>query len=213
MTRRTSGPRLLPGSPPPPGDPVRTAGADGLLGIVIDTSVFLSITYLRPLLVSASVGDLAVYWSPPIQREIAKVVVREVILRVLRDASGSSPADAIPAVRRAVNSVSVALEDQLAEAERVFRLVTDLSSIRDADVEVIADPADRMVLRTALASGAQYILSLDNRHLPHGTVFHGVECWHPDTYLTTFYQQNPEAYRRATRGARTLPAAIRRLLP
>jgi hypothetical protein len=165
------------------------------------------------LLASATVGDVAVLWSPPLQREIAKVVYREGVLRLLRETKASSPGGAVPEVRLAFNSLGEQIEAQLAQVERAFRLVPDVSGIEQSLVEAIKDPADRMALRTALIGGARHILSLDERHLPHDVVFHGVRCWHPDTFLTIFYQQNPDANRRASAGVRMLPAAVRRLLP
>ena len=78
----------------------------------------------------------------------------------------------------------------------------------------MVDPDDRLHIRSARAAGANYFLTLDNRHLPHGAIYGGVACWHPDTFLTLFYQQNPAAYDRAKRAIKDLPDALRmRLLP
>jgi hypothetical protein len=60
-------------------------------------------------------------------------------------------------------------------------------------------------------------LTFDNCHLPHGATFAGVQCWHPDTFLTLYCHQNPDARTRARRSiacaaSRVSPETRRRLL-
>jgi hypothetical protein len=76
------------------------------------------------------------------------------------------------------------------------------------DVGCVADPDDRPHMLAAHAAGVPYLLTLDERHLPHGMIVAGVQCWHPDTFLTLFYQQNPNAYRRTRQRITTLPSAL-----
>jgi hypothetical protein len=127
--------------------------------LVIDTNTFLSLDYLRPLLASARVGDLVVLWSPPMQREIERVVYRQGVIDRLRRSSSESPALAVPEVRETFNAIGAMLEAALAETEQVFHLVVDWYLIDDTLVSAITDPADHIILRTALAGRATLILS------------------------------------------------------
>lgn len=148
------------------------------------------------------------------QRELAKVAYRKHILAALRAMPPDSAPTALAAmVTRTVEAIATALDAQLTELERFFRF-SPRAAIDDAILADVADSADRSVLHAALAGRASYLLTLDQRHLPHGTVFGGVQCWPPDTFLTLFYQQNPDAYVRVRRGITLLSDAItRRLLP
>lgn len=181
--------------------------------MAIDTNVVFHGEYCQPLAASAELGDLAVYWSPTIQREIAKVTYREHVLAALR-ATPHRRLDDPQALRRMFDSVASVLDAQLTDLEHVFRFVSGRVSVDQATLLAVADEADRPVLEAALATEASYLLSLDQHHFPHGAIVAGVQCWHPDTFLTLFYQQNPGAYERVVIRLPSLPATIkRRLLP
>lgn len=136
---------------------------------------------------------------------------------VYREGMASALAGGPPSaatLRRRFDRIASDLEEQLFELERSFRYADGEAAVDPALLAAVADPNDRPVRRAALAAGAPYLLSLDRRHLPHGTTFHGVRCWHPDTFLTLFYEQNPDAYRRAVDLVRETPTTVRRrLLP
>ena len=181
--------------------------------VAVDTNVVFRGEYCQPLAASARLGDLAVYWSPTIQREIAKVTYREHVLAALR-ATPHRRLDNVPALRQLFDTVASVLDAQLTDLEHVFRFVPSRVAVDEAALSAVADAADRPILHAALTADAPYLLSLDERHFPHGAVVAGVQCWHPDTFLTLFYQQNPGAYERVVLRLPTLPAPIkRRLLP
>jgi predicted nucleic acid-binding protein len=207
------GPTARSGSPPPPPgahDLVLRTGRT--LGVVIDTSAYLQVDLLRPLLVCAARGFLRVAWSTSIQREIEKVVYREGVARLVRDQRLEQTALAT-LVRAEIDRLAAELEQQFRVVERSFVLVSTIESVDSALLTAVIDPADRPVLATAIAAGAHILLSLDQRHLPHGTVFQGVECWHPDTFLTLFFQQNPDVYDQVSQVVSSVRPTIRRLLP
>ena len=145
---------------------------------------------------------------------MAKVAFREHVLVALRAMPpGSPPAFLAATVTRTFEAVASAVDAQLTDLERFFRFAPQ-AAVDDAILAEVADAADRAVLRAALAGGASYLLTLDQRHLPHGTIFGGVQCWHPDTFLTLFYQQNPDTYVWVRREIPLLSGAInQRLLP
>ena len=185
------------------------------MAVVADTNTLLDWYYRAPLFASATAGDLAVHSSSVIARQMAKVVYRANVLAAIRSPRSGDLGRSIEAILREVfDRIAEGLDDQLSGLERTFRSVTNLDAVEDPLLDVLADAGDRLVLRTALAAGVPYLLSLDQRHLPHGAVFHGVQCWHPDSFLTLFYQQNPDAYERAVSRVQSAPASIRRrLLP
>ena len=58
----------------------------------------------------------------------------------------------------------------------------------------LQDEKDWPVLAGAVATGCQYLLSLDQKSFPHGQGWRNVVFWHPDTFLTAFFQADAEAY-------------------
>lgn len=216
MTDAPLGPAARRTTPAPPsGDHDLTIITDVPSAVVVDTNTLLDGSYLAPLSVSARYRDLAVFWSSAIARQMVKVVYRGNVLAALRRPTADDAGRSMASTLRAVfDRIAEGLDDQLAELERTFRSATNLDAVEEALLDVLSDVGDRPVLRTALAAEAPYLLSLDQRHFPHGAVFYGVQCWHPDSFLTLFYQQNPAAHERAADGVRRVPASIRRrLLP
>ena len=181
---------------------------------MIDTNSLLDGYYRIPLRTSAAIGHLAVFWSPTIERELAKVVYREHVLVAVASAAAAGGNPDPARLRDLFDRLADDLESQLFDLERWFRYATGEVNVDPAALEGVTDPADRQVLRAARAAGAPYLLALDRRHVPHGAIFEGVQCWHPDTFLTLFYQQNPAAFVRAARALADTPESIRqRLLP
>ena len=167
--------------PTAPGVPIPVVG---------DTNVLLTPEYRRPLLASAIAGDLAVFWSPAIEREYAKVISRETTLATIRRMPPDQPRAAVVlTLRRMFDTTAATLDAQLAYLERHLRSAVDPDLLDPMSLLAVSDAADRPVLAAALAAQAPYLLSLDARHFPHGAVFTGVRCWHPDTFLTAFFQQ------------------------
>jgi predicted nucleic acid-binding protein len=183
------------------------------LTVVIDTSTYLQVDLLRPILSCALLGVLRVVWSPAIQREIANVVYRERIARFIRDRPSAESATLARDARAEFDRMAIEIETQFLAAERVFSFAPAPHQVAPALLSAVLDPGDRPVLAAALASGAAIILSNDQRHLRHGSDFHGVECWHPDTFLTVLFQQNPQAYRQVTQAIDSIKSTIQRLLP
>lgn len=46
----------------------------------------------------------------------------------------------------------------------------------------------------ALAVGASFLLSLNQSDFPHGATHRSVVFWHPDTFLTAYFQSDQDAY-------------------
>jgi predicted nucleic acid-binding protein len=171
---------------------------------VVDTNV-LFMRYVEPLVASAEAGDLAVYWSGTIVREFCKVAHRALLADALvGDIEALSDRRALTAlISRVVAETHGLIEQRLRLLDLTFRWSPDT----DAPVgfEDVSDPSDRPLFRAAHAAGADTLLTLDRRHLPHGRVLSGVLCWHPDTFLSLLYRQDPAAYERARRGIRRRP--------
>lgn len=211
MTASSGRPVPGPTSPsPPPGRHDLSSPSGAPVAVTIDTGVLFDGNARLPLVASAQGGHLAVYWSPPIQREFAKVAFRGAVLAALRAEPFSESSRTL--IWRTFDRTAEAIETQCAELERWFTFASGLATVDETLLDVLSDAADRPILRTALAAQTTFLLSLDQRHFPHGTIFHGVQCWHPDTFLTLFYQQNPAAYAFAAKSVNDLPAAIKQRL-
>jgi predicted nucleic acid-binding protein len=213
--RPVTPPRARPGSPPPPPGTTDLDGPSGqTLRVVADTNALLRRDYRLPLAASAEAGDLEVCWSAWIRDEIRQVVWRSAMEQLDRRVrAGIRPEERFPIMREAIESATDRLDLQIAFLEARFRTGPDVSVPDDALPDV-KDADDRPVIELARSVGAPYLLTLDERHLPHGAVIGGVQCWHPDTFLTLFYTQRPDAYLRAIAIIRTLPEAVTsRILP
>jgi predicted nucleic acid-binding protein len=208
-------PRAFSGTPlPPPGSHDLGLRASSPLKVFIDTNVFFQWIYRAPLAASAREGDLLVFWSPAIQAEITRVSERETTAAATRRAQILPPEERQPAIDATLAHVNAELRAQFAALEPFFQVVATPVMADAIDLTDLSDPDDRHHILAARAAGAPFFLTLDQLHLPYGSIFAGVQCWHPDTFLTLFYQQNPDAYTRARRSIGRLPAALtRRILP
>jgi predicted nucleic acid-binding protein len=208
-------PRAFPGTPPPPpGTHDLRLLASSSLRVFIDTNVYFHWSYRAPLAAGAREGDLAVFWSAEIQAEITRVSEREMMAAATRRAQSLPSAERQRAIDATLACVTAERSAQFAALEPFFRVVAG-SAMDDAiELNGLSDPDDRPHILAARTAGAPFLLTLDHLHLPHGAIFAGVQCWHPDTFLTLFYQQNPHAYARARRAIKKLPALLgRRILP
>lgn len=131
-------------------------------------------------------------------REVSKVVCRTAALKALTAYAPDVPLSS-HVLRAAIDSAVARLEAKVREVETVFQYALPAKVVPDEVVKAVPDAADWVLIQTALGNNATVLLTLDQRHLPHGAIIAGVECWHPDTFLTLFYQQNPDAYRRIRR--------------
>jgi predicted nucleic acid-binding protein len=207
-------PRAFLGIPPPPTGIHDLHVSMGAISVFIDTSVYFQTTYRRVLAACVLAGDLVVFWSPEIRAEIARVTERLTSAAIERRDRHRPADEREPAIRLALARVQRDLDAQIAAMAPYFESISKSVSADASDVGGVADPDDRLHILAARAAGALYFLTLDDRHLPHGAVFAGVQCWHPDTFLTLFFRQNPDAYSRARRFINQLPDAVSlRLLP
>jgi predicted nucleic acid-binding protein len=208
-------PRANPGSPPlPPGRHDLRIGAGRPVVVLVDTNVVFQFSFRKPLAASAKAGDLVVYWSAAAEAELARVARREIAQAIERRLSVEESGARARAVAEALATLGADLDAQLAALREYFRPAPAVSLEETTTLTEIDDPDDRLHVLAARASGAAYLLTLDERHLPHGAIYAGVQCWHPDSFLTLFYQQNPDAYERAIQLIEELPDALAlRLLP
>jgi hypothetical protein len=127
--------------------------------------------------------------------------------------AGVQPEERWPVMREAIQSATDRLDGQLANLDSRFVSGTSATVPEGALIEV-KDADDRPIVEFARSVRAMILLTLDQRHLPHGVVIGGVQCRHPDTFLTLFYSQRLDAYERAIFIIRTLPDHVAsRILP
>jgi hypothetical protein len=181
---------------------------------VADTNALLRREFRLPLAASAEAGDLEVCWSAVIRDEIRSVVWRSAMEHLDRQVrAGVRPEERFPVLREAIESATDRLDLQLAYLDARFLSGLAVSVAGDELAEV-RDADDRPIVQFARSVGEPYLLTLDQQHLSHGSVIAGVQCWHPDTFLTLFYTQRPDAYLRAIALVRTIPESISgRILP
>ena len=105
---------------------------------------------------------------------------------------------------------AVAVFEQLWETppHRVVATVSQRLAAED-----VADPRDREILVGAIAAECRALLSRDQAMFPNGAVLHGLEVWHPDTFLTAFFQGDRDAYQTVRLLISMLPASAFRLRP
>src|SRR5258706_6596210 len=178
--------RLSAGSPPIPDSRQRPRRNDG---VFIDSNVVYGTDCRLPLLLLAGADLLQVYWSPYVAAEVARVSTREQAFAV------------------ASNDVRV-LKDELERRRReIDRVIADherhwlspspvaLRAIYSTlPPNAVPDPNDVPILAGALATRASFLLTTNNKDFPHGRAYQNVAFWHPDTFLTAYFEQDPEAY-------------------
>jgi predicted nucleic acid-binding protein len=200
--------------PPPPGDHDLRIAGETRTKVFIDTNTYFQRSYHQALDASVYAGDLDVYWSKEILKEILRVAERVVATATSQHVADLPIDQQNIVMEAALDRIRLVVGNQVEILHRYFRLAPAPPNLTALALDDVVDPDDRLHIRSARAAGAGYFLSLDNRHLPHGATYGGVACWHPDTFLTLFYQQNPDAYDRAKRSIEDLPNALKiRLLP
>ena len=179
-------PKLSAGSPPAPTGRTRPLRNDR---VFVDSNVIYGTDCRLPLLLLAGSGLLTVHWSPYVAAEIARVATREQALAVVR----TNPAllgQELEARRREIDRV-------VADHERHWHSPspTALRAVhREIPPDAVSDPNDLPILASALATDAAFLLTTNEHHFPHGQAYQGVVFWHPDTFLTAYFEDAPEAY-------------------
>lgn len=197
------------GTPPPPaGIHDLRANHENPFAVAIDANVFLQKRSLLPLLGSAQQGGIRVVWSPSVMREVCEVVYRSGIDGAVQNTKSTNGLDLRRRLRSEFSIRAEHLESQIRDAERTLRYIS-VNVSDEIPVDTVRDPNDWHLVHLSKRAKARILLSLDQRHLPHGLVVDGVQCWHPDTFLTLFFQQNPEVYQSAVQFVRKYPSALR----
>jgi hypothetical protein len=173
----------------------------------MDTSAAFERNYRLPLIVCARLGFLTVYWSPYVAGEIARVATREAALATLRRLTAGQNAvarvsEALQDVRRTIDGVLGLLERSWS-CPQPDRLAQSSGAVAGT---AIADENDRPVLAAALATDASFLLSKDKDSFPHGGRQGEIAFWHPDTFLTTLFDDYPNEYNDVLEELQLLPA-------
>jgi len=109
----------------------------------------------------------------------------------------SAGQDAVSRVTESVQNVRRTIDAVVELLERCWSC-PPADRLADATRQVVAaalpDENDRPILAGAVATEAAFLLSRDKEAFPHGRNFGGVAFWHPDTFLTTLFEDNPDAY-------------------
>lgn len=179
-------PKLAPGSPPVPPNRPRPRRNDSLF---VDSNVIYGTDCRLPLLLLAGAGLLQVHWSPYVAAEVARVSTRE---------------QAFAAVSTNVRALGEDLERRRHEIDRVIAdherywhspSPTDLrATYATLPPNAVPDVKDIPVLAGALATRASFLLTTNEKDMPHGRMSENVVFWHPDTFLTAYFQDDSEAY-------------------
>lgn len=183
-------PRLAPDSPPAPAGRPRPLRGDRLF---VDTGVIYGTDCRLPLLLLAGTGLLEVRWSPYVAAEVARVATREQAFETVRHDPPDLPRKLAADLERRRHEIDRVVSDH----ERLWGspphdVLREVSSALPPNV--ISDAKDIPILAGALACGATFLLSTNERHFPHGGSYESVVFWHPDTFLTTYFETDLEAY-------------------
>lgn len=129
---------------------------------VLDTSVLIS-EHRHWLWLLARLGDYEAIWSVFIVGELVRIRVEHSIARGVERA----------VYRRRVNALLHLLSDVLVVAD--YRRATTHGLVRDPD--------DEPIIATALATQAEYIVTLNTRDFPSGSGAAGVQFATPADFL------------------------------
>lgn len=179
-------PKLASGSPPIPPDRPRPRRNDG---VFIDSNVVYGTDCRLPLLLLAGAALLQVHWSPYVAAEVARVSTRE---------------QALAAASTDIRTLGEELERRRHEIDRVISdherywhspSPTDFrAAYATLPPNTAPDLNDIPVLAGALATRASFVLTTNQKDMPHGRVYENVVFWYPDTFLTAYFEEDPEAY-------------------
>jgi hypothetical protein len=189
-------------------DPQITAWPQRESVVFIDTSTLVR-SFRFPLQVLADRGRLHIFWSAYVAAEVARVATREQVFESLKQqrASRAELTYDLEARRHVIDEAIEGLErswDSPA-APAMARLYVR------GTVPRLADRKDQAVLTAALAVGAQFLLSADRPSFDHLKRYGPLTCWHPDTFLTAYFQSDRAAYVTVCQELEKLPQT--RLLP
>ena len=181
-------PRLAPGSPAIPDGVPRPLRHNR---VFVDTGTIYGTDCRLPLLLLAGIGFLHVGWSPYVASEVARVSTREQALE-----SSKRGAD--------LATLRGDLETRRHEIDRVIEDHEQWWSSPSPDElrvvyeglapNAVSDRKDMPVLAAALASGSTFLLSTNTRDFPHGRSHAQLVFWHPDTFLTAYFETDLDAY-------------------
>jgi predicted nucleic acid-binding protein len=152
---------LTSGSPPPARESFRA---------VLDTSVLLS-EHRHWLWLLARLGSYRAVWSAFIIGELVRIRVEHSI--------GQGVSRAV--YRQRLNDLIHLLSDEL--------LIVNYREI--ATSGALSDPDDEPILATALAAGAECVVSLNTRDFPSGVEACGVRFLTPQVFLTELVLRHP----------------------
>jgi len=179
-------PRLSAGSPAVPTGRARPLRSDR---VFVDSNVIYGTDCRLPLLLLAAADLLHVHWSPYVAAEIARVATREQALTVV-SANPAALTDELERRRREIDRV-------IGDHERHWHSPAP-AELRAAYAtlppDAVPDPDDLPILSGAIATRSSFLVTTNTRDFPHGRVYQTVVFWHPDTFLTAYFEDDPEAY-------------------
>lgn len=154
-------------------------------------------SYHMPLLACAQHGYLNVCWSPYVAGEVARVSTREYVRAQLRQTKGGAIDEIATAIIDAMERVRETIDAVIEALEQYWYSPNPGARQEATDVALqapVRDAQDVPILAGALAIRAEYLLTTDAAAFPHGLGWQNLKFWHPDTFLTAFFQRNPDAY-------------------
>lgn len=167
-------PRAFSGTPDPPSGTHDLQIVGSPIKVFTDANTFYQSAYRTPLLASALEGDLIVYWSVQVQEEVARVAERVALAAAQRQSLHLAPEERFAFIQAASDRMRGEADSLISAVGPILRLATVESASIALDVSGVADPDDRPHILAAHAAGVGYLLTLDQRHLPHGTIVGGV---------------------------------------
>jgi hypothetical protein len=153
--------------------------------VALDSSALLGANR-RYLVAAAALGYYTGFWSAWIVGELVRKRTEWIADRASRE--GADRAELRRRLRQSRERVN-ALVDALSG---VLRTV-DYRRAADADLSWLLDPDDRPVMQTALAAGADTLVTDNARDFPPGQVRNGVLLMRTSDFLAALYTRFPEA--------------------
>ncbi len=189
--------------------------------VFVDTNVLFFTSDTLALLALAQQGLLEVCWSPYVAAELSRTTGQRYLnearwLEEVEDIAPEGVKSSLVTGRLWVLARLERLGKPIYDAVSVFerywespdpeqvRVVSDRLAAED-----LPDALDREILVGALALKCDVLISRDQPMFPHGGEMHGVQLWHPDTFLTAFFQGDAQAYDQV----RLLMGMLRAVLP
>lgn len=152
--------------------------------VVLDSSVLLGANS-PPIVAGAALGYYRAYWSPWIIAEFVRNRVEWTAERAARD--GCSRAETV----RRLEATRATVNSAISYLSRILASI-DYHAAPSVDLSWLADEDDHPIMQTALAAGADTLVTDNTTDFPSGEERHGILFLDSASLLAGLYASRPQ---------------------